>query len=157
MGTTKLSPPWAIHYQKINAMFKDDPEVTIKYDEENKVIKLLVNNNEKAEALKKILPEKKEFGNVTLEIQVEFVLKEDQSQEDIFRKAFSGNPAFSSVQSVDMFNNPITFVVFENKVVQFYSDNLMDINGYTSTLYQEIAKDIFNVPDYVYFCTESKE
>ena len=49
------------------------------------------------------------------------------------------------------------YVVFENKVVQFFNDDLSDIHGNKSTLYQEIAKDIFGDCDNIYFCTDTKE
>jgi hypothetical protein len=43
--------------------------------------------------------------------------------------------------------------VFEKKVVQFFNDQLDDINGNKSTLYQDIAKDVFEKHEGVYFCT----
>ena len=45
-------------------------------------------------------------------------------------------------------------MVFQNKVVQYFSDNMQDINGFTSTLYQEIAKELFGVDGGLYFCTD---
>ena len=39
--------------------------------------------------------------------------------------------------------NSFTYVVFEKEVVQYWNDNLGDINGLRSTLYQDLAKEIF--------------
>ena len=65
---------------------------------------------------------------------------------------------FSYVEEVTgIFSNPITYVVFVNEVVQYYNDNLSDIHGLRSTLYQEIAKDIFETRLGVYYCTDLPE
>jgi hypothetical protein len=48
-------------------------------------------------------------------------------------------------------------VVFVPKVVQYYTDNLGDINGFRTTLYQELAKELFGESELtrgVYFCTD---
>lgn len=52
--------------------------------------------------------------------------------------------------------NSFTYVVFEKEVVQYWNDNLADYNGLTSTLYQDLAKEIFEDAnlDGVYFCTD---
>jgi len=47
-------------------------------------------------------------------------------------------------------------VVFKNCVVQFFNDNLNDAHGVISTLYQNIAAEIFedaNLPG-VHYCTD---
>jgi hypothetical protein len=48
-------------------------------------------------------------------------------------------------------------VVFVPEVVQYYTDNLGDINGFRTTLYQELAKELFGDSELsrgVYFCTD---
>ena len=37
----------------------------------------------------------------------------------------------------------ITYVIFKNCVVQFFNDNLNDAHGVISTLYQDIAAELF--------------
>ena len=37
----------------------------------------------------------------------------------------------------------VTYVVFKNCVVQFFNDNLNDCHGIVSTLYQDIASEVF--------------
>ena len=49
----------------------------------------------------------------------------------------------------------MTFIVFEKVVVQWFSDSIGDWYGLTSTLYQDLAKDIFGNIDGVYFCTDN--
>ena len=80
---------------------------------------------------------------------------EDFRIEEVYMDAFEGNPALSyivrgSLPMVDM----NVYVVFKNKVVQYFNDNLMDINGFCSTLYENIARDIFEKMDGVFYCTD---
>ena len=49
--------------------------------------------------------------------------------------------------------NPLTYVVLKKEVVQFFNDNLNDIHGLETTLYQTIAKDVFDGTG-VFFCTD---
>lgn len=48
------------------------------------------------------------------------------------------------------------YVVFKNCVVQFFNDNLNDIYGNISTLYQDIAREIFADAEWegVFYCTD---
>ena len=153
----KLSSPWAIYYREIDAMFGDDPEIKIDFDETANIIKMYVDNSEKADAISKLLPSEKVFGNVVLKIQVIPGDVNTCARLDLFQKAFKGNPALSYTTEVKegIFPIPFEYVVFQNKVVQYFNDDLNDINGLCSTLYQEIAKDLFGEKDGVYFCTDT--
>ena len=153
----KLAPPWITFENEIEAMFGSDPEIEIEYDDDAKTIKLYVDNPTKAEALEQLLPMEKEFGNVSVFIEV-IPCNDESSKIALFQKAFENNPVFKFTYTAA---NPMAFqanyVVFENKVVQFFNDDLSDIHGNKSTLYQEIAKDIFEDCDNIYFCTDTKE
>lgn len=155
MNKPKLAAPWISFYREIEAMFKEDEQVHPVYDEENNVVKLYVEDQEKAEALEKILPDHRTFGNVTVTVAVIPANKLTEVRDTWFRKAFEGNPAVSYITTIeDVFNNPITYVVFKNKVVQYYNDDLGDVHGNRSTLYQEIAKEIFEDHEGIFFCTD---
>ena len=65
-----LSSPWINFAREINAFFKEDPEVKVTYNDEENIVKLYVNSDEKADALSALLPMEKEFGNVKLNIEV---------------------------------------------------------------------------------------
>ena len=72
---------------------------------------------------------------------------------------FKNNPVFSFVHKVEgIYGFNAIYVVFKNKVVQYFNDNLNDIYGNTSTLYEDIARDIFenNIPvnNNVFYCTD---
>lgn len=156
MGNLNLSSPWVIFYRKVNELFKEDPEVKIVFDQDNNVLNLYVDNDEKAEALTKLLPTEKEFGNVVLKIRVVPAnLENDASKLDMFKKAFKGNPVFvDAISTEGDLGFHADYLLFAKKVVQFYSDDLSDPHGATSTLYQELAKEVFGTETGVYFCTD---
>lgn len=151
----KLSSPWVEFYHEIEALFAQDPEVKVVYEEENNEVKLFVENARKAEALTQLLPVEKTFGNVTLKVTVVPANDVTISKADLLAEAFDGNPALSYVQHVDAVIGSFDYAVFQNKVVQFFNDNLSDINGNKSTLYEDIAKDVFGAEAGVFFCTEA--
>lgn len=156
MALLKLSSPWMNYYHEISAFFRNDPDVRIVYDEEENEIKVYVSDNKKAVALSELLPTEKVYGNVILKVTV--VLPNSYSRipaDQLFDVALKGNTALSFIKTVQgVLSNNLTYVVFKKEVVQYFNDNLGDIYGNCSTLYQEIAKDIFNAIDGVYYCTD---
>lgn len=150
----KLSPPWLTFYREVAALFNDDPEVSVSYDEETTTLKLYVDNAIKADAISTLLSSEKQFGNVTLNIEV-IPSNNNETVESLFRHAFSGNPILSEIQTVEgVFTNPISYVVFEPSIVQFWNDNLGDLNGMCTMLPQDIARDVFGDAFGACFCTE---
>lgn len=150
----KLSPPWVTFMHELSALFNQDPDINIKCDDEEPRIKLYVKTAGKAEALAKLLPVEKEFGNVVLKIEV-IPANEEDKPVDLIRRAFEGNPVLEQVASVPSPYGEISYAVFKKEVVQFYNDQMDDAYGNKNTLYQEIAKDVFNQQDGVYFCTST--
>jgi hypothetical protein len=153
----KLAAPWTIYANKVEAMFKEDKDIKFEYDDDKKVITLRVNENDKAEALAELLPAQKNFGNVTLEIRVIPANEVGQKSMDLFRKAFKGNPAVSQITSVDTLWGTLGFVVFKPKVIQYYNDAMFDLNGVKSTIYEDLARDLFGENGGIYYCTEKIE
>lgn len=151
-----LSSPWILFFREIEALFKEDPAVKVDYDEDTKNIKLYVEGAEKADALAQLLPAERTFGNVTVKVAVIPANLGEPSKLQLFQKAFEGNPALAYIhKSGGIFD--FDYVVFKAKVVQYESDNTGDVNGMTSTLYQDIAKDIFEDVPGIFFCTELAE
>lgn len=159
MAKIGLSAPWVTYYRKVNALFKDDPEVMVVYDEIENNMKIYVEEAAKAEAIGTLLPHQMVYGNVTMKITVvpanEDAVGIGEDLADLLAIAFEGNPALSYVRRIrGVFTNNITYIVFRNRVVQFFNDDLGDINGMCSTLYQDIAKDVFGEHEGVFFCTD---
>lgn len=153
-----MSPPWFSFFREIEAMFKNDPEITIRYVADPIAVKIYVDNPAKADALEKLLPKSRDFGGTTIYIDV--VPSNTGAKETkaaLFRTAFEGNPAFSQMIDIgDVFTNPIHYCVFKKEVVQYWDDNLGDPHGNISTLYQNIAYDIFKDTEGVIFCTDNE-
>ena len=164
MAKLKLSAPWYIKVRELEAMFKYDNEVHVVYDDEISTVTLYVDNYDKACALEALLPEEYMCGR-TLTVEVvppndatsENWAFSNETKEFLYALAFENNPAFAFSRAVQLGTNTITYVVFAKMVVQFFTDDLGDAYGNCSTLYQEIAKDIFGESEGVSFCTDIKD
>ena len=153
----KLSPPWVEYYKKIEAMFGPDPDIKVEFDEDEMHIKLYVESHEKATALDELLPVQKDFGNVSVFIEV-IPANDEPKRIDYIKRAFEGNPAFSYATTIEgIMSNPISYVVFKPEVIQFWNDNMGDPHGITSTLMADIAKEIIGEDEGVIFSTDKKE
>lgn len=154
---TKLSPPWVEYYRKLEAMFGPDPDIKVEFDEDEMHIKLYVESHEKATALDELLPVQKDFGNVSVFIEV-IPANDEPKRIDYIKRAFEGNPAFSYATTIEgIMSNPISYVVFKPEVIQFWNDNMGDPHGITSTLMADIAKEIIGEDEGVIFSTDKKE
>lgn len=159
MKNTKLSPPWLGYVEQIKALFSEDPEITLGFDDDKMSLRLYVDNTDKAEALSELLPDSVQFGNVELDITVVPANKDVANTKGrLFDLAFRGNPIVTDIVDIEgAFSNPMTFVEFRKEVVQYYNDDLSDLHGNRSTLYQEIAKEVFGDTEGIFFCTDNEE
>lgn len=154
-----LSAPWITYQHNVEALFGLDPEITIKFEEEdngNYTMKLYVRNHDKAEALSKILPGEKVFGNIKVtNLIIPENAVEEESVKDLFKVAFKDNPVVNSVFGIV---DPQTkmdrnFVLFEKSVVQYYNDDMSDPYGYRSMLYKDVAEEVFDGHPGIFFST----
>lgn len=155
MEKVKLSPPWITFVHEVEALFEHDPEVKVLYNDDDHSLKLNVANTDKAIALGKLIPDKKRFGNVVLKISVIPPNADELTKEDLFREAFAGNPVLHGLSNYDTPFGHVSYAVFQRKVVQFFNDQMDDINGNKSMLFQEIAKDVFGTEHGVFYCTDA--
>ena len=75
----------------------------------------------------------------------------------MFQEAFSGNGAVSCFYTECGPTQDINYVAFDPVVVQFFNDQLDDANGLKSTLYADIAKEVFGMQDGIFFCTDAAD
>lgn len=144
----KLSPPWITYLHELTALFDADPQIAFNTTPDQQAITISCNNGDKCAALAKLLPEEKTFGNITFKIAIDGPMSNRafKSKKELFETAFEKNPVFSYAvaPAEELYWYPsMTYVVFKNTVVQFFNDNLNDCHGIISTLYQDIAADIF--------------
>ena len=164
----KISPPWVTYVNKLQAIFDEDPQIAFNVDyngDDGPAVILSTNNPTKAVALSWLLPAEKYFGNVTLEIGIDCSApipnRVFETPQELFEAAFENNPVFAYivVPAGEYWYPPLTYVVFKNCVVQFFNDNLNDPHGVISTLYQDIADEIFEDMPYqahggIAYCTD---
>lgn len=154
----KLSPPWITCVNMIIALFDCDPGITVSYDDSEPSVTLSINDGDKHAAIRKLLSEESNYGGVVLKIKTDGPLSNIMftSNKELFDVAFAGNPAYVKAVPVDSVFGTFTYVVFKNYVVQFFNDNLDDLYGNVSTLYQYIAEDLFWGADLksVAYCTD---
>lgn len=157
MRILELSPPWMIYYEKIKALFNRDPEIKIYFNDEEMKISLYVENGRKADALSQLLPLEKSFGSVVIGIDIipaNGFTKVKSDPETLFTTAFEGSSVLDFVKTIEgVLSNPIIYVVFNKTVVQYYNDDLGDYFGQCSTLYQDLAKEVFEEKEGVFYCT----
>ena len=153
--------PWVIFSKQIEKLFERDPEIKLEFNDDRTEIKLRVDNPEKADALSRLLPAQKKFGNV--EVKITVIPSNDESYKAKYvKKAFEGNEAFSHFKTVSdipgvHISNPISYCVFKKEVVQYGADDLGSESGMASTLYENLADEILGPIDGVYFCTDAKD
>lgn len=154
MENVKMYSPWVVFANEVKKLFERDEEVEVKYDNDEVMLSILVSDQDKYEALRRLIPAKKEFGNVTLNINVipANVNYDNASEVDLVKRAFARNPAIDNIRTYNTPLGDVTYVAFDRCVVSVDADDMSDPNGYKSTLYQEIAKDIFNL-NHIFFCT----
>ena len=158
MARLKLAAPWYTYYNELCALFKEDKEVHIVYDEMDQIINIYVENQAKADAMEEMLPTIKTFGSIELEINIVPAnkLTARKSRGTVLEDLFYNNPICNKVVTVEgVFINPITYVIFRKEVVQYYNDDIGDANGVCSTLYQDMAKRVFEPQDGIYYCTNT--
>jgi len=153
----KLSPPWIDYANELVSLFGRDKDIKTEYDDDKKTFRMYVDDTDKANALQELLPMEKDFGGTVLNIMV---VPADKSEEptdaELIKKAFKNNPAVVEIVDKKLFERPVTYVSFIKEVIQYYNDDLGDLHGNKSALLQDIAREIFNGKDGVYFCTDNK-
>ena len=148
----KISPPWVTDINKIQALFDPDPQIACNVvwkGQPSITLAVAESNPKKAVAIRQLLPEYIPYSNVTLSIDVDcpkIINIAFTNKKELFEAAFGGNPAFAycvAPKQEDYWYLDFVYVVFKNCVVQFFNDNLNDAHGLISTLYQDIAEELF--------------
>lgn len=163
----RIQSPWVIFYKEVYSLFAKDDEVEVLFNNDEPELKIVVSgNDEKAACIARFFPKQKKFGNVVLNCSVvgddgQPVPDVDLPDDIAMTKVFDGNGALSFDKLIRTpFEYSILYIVFKREVVQYYSDNMYDLNGVTSTLYEDIARHIFGMPfengDYCSFCTDAE-
>lgn len=155
MEKLTLSAPWLTYIHELQLLFEQDKDINIVIDSETLEVKLYVEKTRKAEALTKLLQAEKTFGNVVVKVTVIQANNDSESAISLIRDAFEGNPVLVGAETTSSLLGSFNYAVFKKEVVQFYNDQLNDINGNKSMLYQDIAGDVLGLQDGVFYCTSN--
>jgi len=163
MDMVKLRSPWVLYQRKLDALFRRDPGISVELDEGFLKVTLRVDTQKKADALSKLMPAETSFGGVDVKLRIVPAnaagegLPDDASMLDVVAAAFEGNGCLAEIRPVSkgLFRD-LVYVVFRNEVVQYEADNLADVNGNISTLYEDIARDVMPNADNAFFCTSAR-
>lgn len=154
----KLLSPWELYVRKMKVMFDKDAEIYIEYDEENSILEINVSDLSKALALTFLIPDFVEFGDKKVTNVIKFDGENLKDPYHICSLAFNNNDSVSSIiKPHGQFLDGTVFVCFKKEVVQYPNDNMFDANGVCSTLYQNLAKELFPDKVNIFFCTDTKE
>ncbi len=159
-----LSSPWVRYFHEVQAFFYGDNDVVVDFDDDSVTMSIYVSNENKATVLTELLAGTKDFGSVKMTINVipantkkKFAASGEVTTDMITKlhHLFDGNTnVVEIVQSpIPSFSKQI-YVVFQSKVLQYYTDDLGDLYGLESTVHEAVARDIFGdkLPE-VYYCT----
>lgn len=138
-----ISSPWMTYYKKLVALFSDDPELEVSWNEDEKSVIIASTNTFKIMALEKLLEPSIVFGNVTITVKCLVKNGSEDSVSAIFKTAFAGNPHISEVIDQETMGCiEQTFVLFKPEVIQFFNDDLTDYYGNWNGLSEDIMRDI---------------
>lgn len=140
-ATTGIASPWAVYAGRVAALFAGDKDVKVAYDNETPKVTLFVEGEDKADAIRSLMPQDRWYGNVTLEIEV-VPSNEEPSEADLFRMAFAGNPVFRGV--VEGFGpaGDIAYALFAPEVVQMREDDISEYGGLTTLTAAGLAASV---------------
>lgn len=146
-----LKSPWMTYVTLVKALFEHDDDVLVDYDSDDAELTLFVDDAIKADALAQmqergIFPAEREYGNVTLKVNV-VPANDAASETDLYMAAFNGNPAFAGIGGIEQMGLTLSYALFAPVAVQYYSDDLSEYGGITTTTYAELAKEVFDAKD----------
>ena len=176
MSIVNLSAPWIEYYRKLEAMFEGDNSVKVVYDAQDMLCDLFVDGEEKADALTKLLKPSVKFGNITMPVVVHqandiselygvksYSRKPYRTRplvpyaDDIHCKAFIGNVSMNFIEYAYGPGGAVfTYVIFAPRVVQYFADDTSSYYGLKTTLYEDIAREIFIEEPGVFYCTNKR-
>lgn len=146
-----LEAPWNTYRKMINALFEYDPEIEVGdivsatgFESADYVIEINTRNRRKFEALKKLLPVRKDFGSVEVVICIYYMENDKRNDIEMFKDLFRDNPIVSNYEKVKLPDgSERNFVCFRPEVIQFYDDDISDCYRNYNGLAEDIARAVF--------------
>jgi len=144
---TNLMAPWETYNKKVKALFGGDDWVYVSdiYKTSEGYAMDITARADKYDVLAKVMPRRRMFGNVQLDI---VILREDkmdgeQAIEE-YKTLFAGNGLVKEIKEVeDETGTKHAYIRFWPAVLQFPNDDTRDYRGLWSGLAQDIAREVF--------------
>ena len=160
MKDTKLglSAPWVTYQGMVATLFKDDPDITVSYlDNDEKSFTVSTSNADKFMLLNKYLKPSADFGGVTVKVNLEYTGTDPIKRgiADDMKKLFAGNSILEDVMEADTPFGDMTYLLFKRDAVGFYNDNLTNPWGNSNYLACDVAKAVLNPMTGVNFTTNN--
>jgi len=148
MEKTTISPPWITLYHKFEAIFGDDPEITLDFTgaEGGYAIVFESRNATKLDALERMLNPDFTFGNIKVTLQFKVSNNVASNDYDVCIDALTGNPMFADIiprSFMPGLEPDQICVIMKKEIIQFFDDNLNDFYGNANFLPTDVAKEIF--------------
>ena len=161
-NSSGISAPWYIFADKLVKLFENDESVNIaipKKCEESDVFEIVISSDNaiKLAAIKKLIGESREYGNVKVAITYE---TEDAPMTAVdVATAFADTGYFEKIVSaVTPSGSEMDYIIMSKDVLQFYADNTRDyygnINIVVATAIEEVIQDSVKVAN-VAICTKA--
>lgn len=141
-----LASPWIRYAKRVEALFWQDADVSVAYDDTDMSLNVYVNGDDKAVAIASLLPEKKEYGNVTLTVRV-IPSNDELTEADTFRRAFAGNAALVDVAEGFGPAGDIAYALFAPDTVQLKEDDVSQFYGLTTLTFAQLAESVLESKD----------
>ena len=154
MATTKttkkkaavgLSSPWYIFAGTIQQIFEKDNSVEVvipKSGDCEGVFEIFISSDDavKLAAIKKLIGDSREFGNIKVVITYE--LEDSALTANDMVTAFKDTGYFDKIVTAALPVSEMTYVVMKKDVLQVYGDNTMDYYGNINTVVAQAIDDI---------------
>lgn len=154
-----LSAPWYVFHTQVFKLFEQDAEVIVDEELEETetgfIFGIYSKNIKKIQAIKKLIGSKVVFGDVAVDI--DYGENENEDVAEVWKDAFSGNPLFCGIVSADIpFDGSCDYAIFKRDIIDFYDDNISDVNGNSHYIVADLVKEVVSNKD-IFICTEGKE
>ena len=154
----ELCSPWMVFFHQVEAFFREDDQVHAELDNDNYKISIYVDDDDKANALSMIIPKQKVLGNIIVTIDIipanGTINPNNVYDPDVFKRAFKDNTAIVDFVHIDVKGLIMDFIMCKPIVVQMKNDSLHDPKGIVSTLYEDLASEIFVEHPGIFFSTD---
>jgi len=153
------------HYANmIRELFKKDPQVHMEFDQNTCVLDMYVDDEIKALAIRRLLPEKKVIADETVTVNVEYsginFGGKNYLKETVYQ-AFKGNPLFDYqywYEDPTMCFNPYCWVSMDCTPIFYPESNGHNVWGDTVNLPEDLACGLLNdLTQYIFYCSTNPE